>query len=123
MATGVRWNFAPAVSLPLDLRWGRSYEGFSQEPELISELAAAYVRGLIGEGVDSGVLPSVKHFVGDGAAVWGSSKRISQEQRDALDQIETDATLANAHVGDDMGTLLRKGAWQIDQGVSEIDDK
>ena len=119
-ATGVRWNFAPAVSLPLDVRWGRSYEGFSQEPELISEMAAAYVRGLIGEGMDTGVLPSVKHFVGDGAASWGSSKRISAEQ---LDVIENDPTLANAHVGEEMVTLIQKGAWKIDQGVSEIDEE
>ncbi|MEM9777687.1 MAG: glycoside hydrolase family 3 N-terminal domain-containing protein, partial [Chloroflexota bacterium] len=76
-ATGVRWNFAPAVSLPLDLRWGRSYEGFSQDPETISKMAAAYVRGLIQGDMTVGVLPSVKHFVADGAAEWGTSKRIS----------------------------------------------
>ncbi len=119
MATGVRWNFAPAVSLPIDLRWGRSYEGFSQDPAMISEMAAAYVRGLIGGDMTTGVLPSVKHFVGDGAASWGSSTRITAEQ---WELIESDPTLANAKVGEFMMDLLKIGAWQIDQGVSEIDE-
>ena len=118
-ATGVRWNFAPAVSLPIDVRWGRSYEGFSQEPELITELSSAYVRGLIGGDMKTGVLPSVKHFVGDGAASWGSSTRIPAEQ---WELIENDPTLANAHVGSHMMDLLKLGAWQIDQGVTEIDE-
>ncbi len=120
MATGVRWNFAPAVSLPLDLRWGRSYEGFSQDPAMISEMAAAYVRGLIGGDMTTGVLPSVKHFVGDGAASWGSSTRITAEQ---WEMIENDPTLANAKVGEHMMDLLKIGAWQIDQGVSDIDEE
>ena len=119
MATGVRWNFAPAVSLPIDLRWGRSYEGFSQDPAMISEMAAAYVRGLIGGDMTTGVLPSVKHFVGDGAASWGSSTRITAEQ---WEMIESDPTLANAKVGEFMMDLLKIGAWQIDQGVSDIDE-
>lgn len=119
-ATGVRWNFAPAVSLPLDLRWGRSYEGFSQDPALISEMAAAYVRGLIGGDMETGVLPSVKHFVADGAASWGSSTRISEEQ---WELIESDPTLANAKVGEYMMDLLKLGAWKIDQGISEIDEE
>ena len=119
-ATGVRWNFAPAVSLPLDLRWGRSYEGFSQDPALISKMAAAYVRGLIQGDMKVGVLPSVKHFVGDGAATWGSSTRISAEQWEML---ENDPTLANAKVGKGMMELLQAGAWKIDQGVSVIDEE
>ncbi|MFK7803060.1 MAG: glycoside hydrolase family 3 protein [Anaerolineae bacterium] len=118
-ATGVRWNFAPAVSLPIDVRWGRSYEGFSQEPALITELSSAYVRGLIGGDMKTGVLPSVKHFVGDGAATWGSSTRISAEE---WEMIESDPTLANAKVGSHMMDLLKIGAWQIDQGVSDIDE-
>ena len=78
-ATGVRWNFAPAVSLPLDIRWGRSYEGFSQDSRVITALAAAYVRGLVGDDPLRSTLPSVKHFIGDGSATWGSSTRIQAE--------------------------------------------
>ncbi|MCA9943455.1 MAG: glycoside hydrolase family 3 C-terminal domain-containing protein [Anaerolineales bacterium] len=119
-ATGIRWNFAPAVSLPQDIRWGRSYEGFSQDEKLVTELAVAYVQGLQGDDLtqETAVLPSVKHFVADGAAVWGTSRRID---RTALAEIEIDATLANAHVAN-MQHAVSLGAWQIDQGVSEIDE-
>lgn len=76
LATGVHWNFAPAVSVPQDIRWGRTYEGYSENTELVSELASAYVRGLQGVDLDGmWVLPSVKHYVGDGATAWGSSQR------------------------------------------------
>src|SRR5690606_19719683 len=35
-ATGIQWTFAPAVSVPQDERWGRSYEGFSEDPDLVT---------------------------------------------------------------------------------------
>ena len=70
LATDVRWNFAPALSVPQDIRWGRTYEGYSQHTELVAELASAYARGLMSEGV----LPSIKHFVGDGGAQWGTTQ-------------------------------------------------
>lgn len=81
LATGVYWNFAPTVTVPQDIRWGRTYEGFSDDTALVTELGAAYVRGL--QNVDGAaplahayaVLASVKHFVGDGATTWGSSPR------------------------------------------------
>ena len=83
-------------------------------------MAAAYVRGLIGGDVKTGALPSVKHFVGDGAASWGSSTRIPAEQ---WEMIESDPTLANAKVGEFMMDLIKKGAWKIDQGISDIDEE
>jgi beta-glucosidase len=47
-ATGINWNFSPSVSVPQDDRWGRTYEGFAEEPALVAELGAAAVRGLQG---------------------------------------------------------------------------
>ncbi len=75
VATGIYWNYAPAVSVPQDIRWGRTYEGYSENTELVSSLAAAYLRGLQGTDLadSSTVLATVKHFVGDGGTVWGSS--------------------------------------------------
>jgi beta-glucosidase len=46
LATGVHWNFAPAVSVPQDIRWGRTFEGFSEQTALVTELGMAFVRGL-----------------------------------------------------------------------------
>ena len=54
--------------------WGRHYETWGAEYEKIAEYAQEYTRGLQqddGEGHWSGVLASVKHFLGDGATYWG----------------------------------------------------
>ena len=69
-ATGIQWTFAPCVTAPQDDRWGRTYEGFSEDPERIARLGGAQVRGLQGKlGDPSRVLACAKHFVGDGGTV------------------------------------------------------
>jgi beta-glucosidase len=75
-ATGVYWNFAPTVAVPHDLRWGRTYEGYGQDPQLVSQLSSAYIRGLQGDdlGAPLAVLATAKHYVGDGATTWGTSR-------------------------------------------------
>lgn len=117
-ATNVRWTFAPAVSIPQDVRWGRSYEGYSQDTEVVSSLAAALVEGLRGEAWNSSTsaLPSVKHFIADGATTYGTSERVD---RNAL---EVDRTLAIAQMGESLVELVDQGAWQLDQGDSLIDE-
>jgi beta-glucosidase len=76
LATNVHWDFAPAVSTPQDVRWGRSYEGFSEQTEVVQQMALAYIRGLETKDAEGRwVLPSVKHFVGDGGTTWGSTVR------------------------------------------------
>lgn len=105
-ATGIFWNFAPVVAVPQDIRWGRTYEGYSENTELVSTLASAYIRGL--QDVDSRldlssptmVLATPKHYVGDGGTAWGSSDAIMWEKRFMLDQGVTDvdeATLRAIH--------------------------
>ncbi|HRN49911.1 MAG TPA: glycoside hydrolase family 3 N-terminal domain-containing protein [Anaerolineales bacterium] len=78
-ATGIYWNYAPALSVPQDIRWGRTFEGFSERTELVTELSVAYLEGLQNpEGspdlaAPTGVLGTPKHFVGDGGTSFGSS--------------------------------------------------
>lgn len=76
-ATGVFWNFAPCVAVPQDIRWGRTYEGFSEQTQLVTELSAAYLAGLQGDDLGSAgsVLACPKHFVADGGTMWGSTPR------------------------------------------------
>lgn len=70
-ATGIQWAFAPCVTVPRDDRWGRTYEGFSEDPERVSRLGAAAVRGLQTDDLSApeAVLACAKHFVGDGGTV------------------------------------------------------
>ncbi|MBS0393532.1 MAG: glycoside hydrolase family 3 protein [Proteobacteria bacterium] len=76
-ATGIEWAFAPTLANPRDVRWGRSYEGFAQDPALIARFAAAYVEGLqgtaaSGNAIQAGhVAATAKHFLGDGGTFEG----------------------------------------------------
>lgn len=72
LATNVYWTFAPAVSVPQDIRWGRVYEGFSENTDTVIPLSLAYVRGL---NKNTKVLHSFKHFAADGGTEWLSSKQ------------------------------------------------
>jgi len=47
-ATGIDWTFAPTLAVPQDVRWGRSYEGFSQDPSIVRDYARAAIEGLQG---------------------------------------------------------------------------
>lgn len=70
-ATGIQWTFAPCVAAPRDDRWGRTYEGFSEDPDRVARLGAASVRGLQTSDLSdpNAVLACAKHFVGDGGTV------------------------------------------------------
>jgi beta-glucosidase len=75
-ASGVDWTFAPVVAAARDERWGRTYESFSEDPELVGLLGARAVLGfqghVLGQKRES-VLATAKHFAGDGATNYGSS--------------------------------------------------
>ena len=97
-ATGIHWTFAPCVTVPQDIRWGRTYEGFSEDPQIVSDLGAAAVRGFQGQDLSNplSVLACAKHFIGDGGTAFGSARRGS-----GLDQGDTrvdEATLRRIHL-------------------------
>jgi beta-glucosidase len=76
-ATGINWTFAPCVTVPRDERWGRTYEGFGETPELARDLGAAAVRGFQGNtlGDPLSVLACAKHFMGDGGTSFGTGPK------------------------------------------------
>ncbi len=75
--TGIDWNFSPTVAVAQDDRWGRTYESYSENPDLVAELGAALVEGLQGEPGSEGylgegrVIATAKHFFGDGGTEQG----------------------------------------------------
>lgn len=74
-AIGANWDFSPCVTIPQDVRWGRTYEGFSQDPNIVSQLGDASVQGLQGQNLTApaSMLACAKHFVGDGGTTYGTS--------------------------------------------------
>ena len=94
LATGIPWNFAPAVSIPQDIRWGRTFEGYGEDTDLVTRLAIPYLQGLQTppEGWPKDeilVLGTPKHYLGDGGTVFGSSTTVIEQQRYLLDQGDT----------------------------------
>ena len=78
--TGMEWTFAPTVAVPQDDRWGRTYEGYSENPGVVAMLAPAMVEGLQGKAGskefldDHHVMTTVKHFLGDGGTTNGKDQ-------------------------------------------------
>ena len=73
-ATGMDWDFAPCLAVPDDYRWGRTYEGFSEDTDLVSQLGGAAVRGYQSTDISNpqSVLACAKHFIGDGGTTFGT---------------------------------------------------
>ena len=72
LATGIDWTFAPTLAVVRDDRWGRCYEGYSEDPNIVRAFAAPMFTALQGEAGSAGflaedkVLATAKHFIGDG---------------------------------------------------------
>ncbi len=102
-ATGARWSFAPCLAVPQDPRWGRTYEGFSEDPRVVTALGRAAIEGWQGDQLErAGVLACAKHYVGEGAMVWGSAGSHRHPWIDWWDGWGAE--------------------WQIDQGDIAIDE-
>ena len=91
-STGIIWTFAPTIAVPQNDLWGRTYEGYSEDPKLVSSLGKNFILGLQGEDEtflnNEHILATAKHFLGDG----GTDSGIDQG-----DTIVNEKTLKNIH--------------------------
>tara|TARA_B100002019_G_scaffold190688_1_gene164899 strand:+ start:584 stop:2407 length:1824 start_codon:yes stop_codon:yes gene_type:complete len=72
-ATGLDWTFAPCVAVAQDERWGRTYESFSEDSDIVTKLGVASTIGYQGRTLNkNSLLACAKHFVGDGNTVFGT---------------------------------------------------
>lgn len=67
-AAGVDWNFSPCIAVSNDIRWGRTYECFSENPDLVSIMSIPYITTL----QTNGIIACAKHYVADGAVKFGT---------------------------------------------------
>lgn len=91
-ATGIDWVFAPTLAVVRNDTWGRTYEGYSEDPEIVRAYAGEIVKGLQGEGANrfgsDKVVATAKHFVGDGGTQGGV---------DQGNTVVTESELRNIH--------------------------
>ena len=105
-ATGIQWTFGPCVAVPQDIRWGRTYEGFSEDPTVVRSLGKAAVLGFQGPDFSNplSILACAKHYVGDGgtssttAAFPGFPETAGRLRLDQGDTEVDEATLRRIHL-------------------------
>lgn len=73
-ATGIDWAFSPALPVVQNVRWGRSYESFSEDGGLVRTYAEAYTRGMQGKLGEGSAIATAKHFIGDGGTENGKDQ-------------------------------------------------
>jgi beta-glucosidase len=105
-ATGIDWTFSPCIAVPRDERWGRTYEGFGETPELAATLGAAAVRGYqtADLGAPTAVLACAKHFVGDGGTTDGKDQGDTAASDEELRRIHLPGYLAAIKAG--VGSIM-----------------
>ncbi|ALU45499.1 glycoside hydrolase family 3 protein [Pseudoalteromonas rubra] len=119
MATGIDWVFAPTVATVRDDRWGRTYEGYSEDPEIVKAYAAAIVHGLQGHARedflgDDRVISTVKHFLGDGGTVKGDDQGNNIDSEQALFDIHAQGYVGGLTAGA-QSVMASFNSWQAEK--------
>ncbi|HVY83755.1 MAG TPA: exo 1,3/1,4-beta-D-glucan glucohydrolase [Caulobacterales bacterium] len=91
--TGQDWTFAPTIAVVRDDRWGRTYEGYSEDPRIVAQYASAIVEGIQGRPGAADflrgphVIATAKHFLGDGGTTNGRDQGDNQYSEEQLRDI------------------------------------
>jgi beta-glucosidase len=68
---GAQQGLSPVLDVVRDPRWGRTEETYGEDPYLVARMGTAFVDGLQGPDLATGVIATAKHFVGYGASEGG----------------------------------------------------
>jgi beta-glucosidase len=99
LATGVEWTFAPTLAVVRNDHWGRTYESFSEDPDIVAECGSAIVRGLQGDLWDASVIACAKHWVGDGGTRNGVDQGETTVSEEELRRLHIAPYLAALEAG------------------------
>jgi len=83
IATGIRWTFAPVLGAAFDTRWGRAYECYSENIDIVTVMSVSAVRGLS----EGGAAACIKHFIGEGQTVNGRNQGNAVLDRSAIESL------------------------------------
>ena len=116
MATGIDWVFAPTVAVVRNDRWGRTYEGYSEDPEIVKLYSKAIVEGLQGPLDDDflgnkRVISTVKHFVGDGGTENGVDQGNNVDDEQTLFDIHAQGYVGGLTAGA-QSVMASFNSWQ-----------
>jgi len=116
-ATGIDWTFAPTVAVVRDDRWGRSYEGYSEDPQIVRDYAGRMVHGL--QGVpgqpsfldNTRILATAKHYIGDGGTLNGVDRGDNRTSEADLLTIHAQGYLSALRAGAQT-VMVSYNTWQ-----------
>jgi beta-glucosidase len=112
-ATGIAWVFGPTLAVVRDDRWGRTYESYSENPEVVASYAGAYVKGMQDHFKnDANTIATAKHFMGDGGTDQGKDRGVNKS---------TEADMMNIHA-QGYYTALAAGAQTVMASFNSWDD-
>ncbi|MCS7469707.1 exo 1,3/1,4-beta-D-glucan glucohydrolase [Stieleria sp. ICT_E10.1] len=92
--TGQEWTFAPTIAVVRDDRWGRTYEGYAEHPEVTASYTGELIEGIQGVAGDPSflqgehVIATAKHFVGDGGTTGGKDQGNNQMSEEDLRDLQ-----------------------------------
>lgn len=98
-ATGIQWTFAPTLANPQNELWGRTYEGFGEDAELVAKLGAAFTKGVQGETdsedflTGTHALATAKHYIGEGYTKAGINQGDVEMPEDEFEKLLDDTLL------------------------------
>ena len=115
--TGIGWSFAPTVAVVRDDRWGRTYESYSENPELVKSYAGKMVEGLQGDANTTDflspkhVIATAKHFLGDGGTKGGIDRGDTEISEEELVKIHAQGYITAIEAG--VQTIMASfNSWQ-----------
>ncbi len=117
LASGKSWTFAPAVTVVRDDRWGRTYEGYSENPELVAALGKSAILGLQGSLTDGSfmgpkrLMATAKHFVGDGGTEDGVDRANNLDSEKDLVAIHAQSYVSAIEAGV-LTIMASHNSWQ-----------
>ena len=126
-ATGQDWAFGPTLAVVRDDRWGRTYEGYSEDPAIVRWYAEAAFKGFGNLDADGkrlhGVLGTAKHFIGDGGTTGGTDQGNNQHSEADLMNIFGQGYFGALGPGGGQTVMISFNSWNSGDGDHPAEGK
>ena len=111
LATGVEWTFAPTLAVARNTQWGRTYESYSEDPQIVTSYSGEFVSGLQGDLGDDSVAACVKHWVGDGGTTHGIDQGETSLSEQELERLHVAPYIPAIEAGS-LTVMVSFNSWQ-----------
>jgi len=126
-ATGQDWAFGPTLAVVRDDRWGRTYEGYSEDPAIVRWYGEAAFKGFGALDPDGkhlrGVLATAKHFIGDGGTTGGTDQGNNQHPESDLINIFSQGYYGALGPGGGQTVMISFNSWNSGAGDHPAEGK